>query len=49
MDAHQPADPGAPIWYIGNHLPTPDLTISAQTLENEAAQGVGHHYASRSS
>ncbi|RPB01911.1 Skb1 methyltransferase [Choiromyces venosus 120613-1] len=39
MDAHQPTDPGAPLWYIGNHLPTPDLTISGQTLEDEAAQG----------
>ncbi|PWW79746.1 PRMT5-domain-containing protein [Tuber magnatum] len=39
MDAHQPADHGAPIWYIGNHLPAPDLTISGQTLEDETAQG----------
>ncbi|CUS13596.1 unnamed protein product [Tuber aestivum] len=39
MDAHQPTDPGASLWYIGNHLPTPDLTISGQTLEDETAQG----------
>lgn len=40
MDAHQPAEPGVPIWYVGHHLPTPKNPINGHTLETEAATGV---------
>lgn len=40
MDAHQPAEPGVPVWYVGHHLPTPKNAISGHTLETEAATGV---------
>lgn len=46
MDAHQPAEPGMPIWYVGHHLPTPKTPINGHTLEAESATGVSSHTAS---
>lgn len=40
MDAHQPAEPGVPIWYVGHHLPTPKNAINGHTLRTEVATGV---------
>lgn len=40
MDAHQPAEPNIPVWYIGHHLPTPNVGISIGTLEEEISNGV---------
>lgn len=46
MDAHQPAEPGMPIWYVGHHLPTPKNAINGHTLETESATGVSSPTAS---
>lgn len=40
MDAHQPAGPDVPVWYVGHHLPTPKSAISGHTLETESSTGV---------
>lgn len=40
MDAHQPAEPNVPVWYIGHHLPTPNVGINIGTLEEEISNGV---------
>ncbi|KAH8154742.1 uncharacterized protein LAJ45_01273 [Morchella importuna] len=39
MDAHQPAEPNVPVWYIGHHLPTPNVGINIGTLEEEISNG----------